>query len=367
MAKGNGKGKGKGKERDLSKTHAAKKAQIDKLIELAQASIRVRLPNNSRYVRPAAKMILQRTPAIPPTPTRQVPRVQRPISVCMPPTGPAKQPLKEFKPFSFLELPGELRNKIYAYAFPKEFFQLQWIDNGKKPRHLTYSLPNRGKLGPRLDPLVGHRRRLFDFPRRVRSSEYIPPYQLSPGPAALLLTCKKINKEATPVFYGSSTFSFHTPGTLRKFLNSVGPVSKASIQSLSIRHATAGNPVYTEYQSWKQIDDSSWEDLCWQASDDFSALIELTIDLTINDVPVLFGPLACWMLALLAFQDRGLKKCKVKLRNFTTDDAVLEVESMKLKQEILGKEFVEGEVDEVVKVVRAGPRRRVRVMNLVRP
>ena len=378
--------------REMKKSQAGKRAQIEKLIDserkkphldtatvrpAARANVRpiVRLPGQPLvrvsgqqagrrpYQKNGRQQVIPRPIRVPEIP---VPRpTGRPlkISVNLPLPVSAPEPVA-CKQFDFLLLPGELRNKIYNYAFPKEFFQLQWIK--KTANCLTYSLPKRGKLGPCLGPSAGRRRRLFDYPRRVRSNEVIPPYRLSPGPAALLLTCKKVNEEATAIFYASSTFSFNVPATLRAFLKPLSATAKEAIRSVAIKHHTAGNPMWTEFQPWKQTDDRRWDDLLWDAADDLVSLDHLSIDLTINDVPVLFGTNASWKVPFLAFQEMGIKKCEVKLRNFTTPEAVLEVEQYVLRKEILGKEFREEDEIEAEKMkVAAGKRRRVRVLNMV--
>ena len=388
-------GKKRGPLREISKAQAGKRAQIEKLIEserkepyLTTATIRPTSRSNTRPIvrlpgQPLAGTSAQQAGRARGRKNGRAQRQPIPRSISLPliPIPPPADrpreisvnlPLPELisesftgKALNFLLLPGELRNKIYGYVFPNEFFQLEWIKRTSE-QHLTYTLPKRGKSTSILGPSAGRRRRLFDFPRRIHSKEVIPPYRLSPGPAALLLICKKVNEEATPIFYGSSTFAFSVPGTLRAFLTALSPQSKEAIRSIALKHHTAGNPVYTEFQPWKSKDDNSWDNLLWEAAEDLENLEQLNVDLTINDVPILFGPRACWKVPLLAFQGKGLKKCDVKLRNFTTPDTVLEVEQMILKKEILGKEFKEeDEVMDKEKVKVAERRRRVRVLNLV--
>lgn len=387
------KGRSKGALREITKAQAGKRAQIEKLIEAERKKAKPKpvstvRPNARPNVRPIVRLPGQPLPPgsgqlaarpnqkrgrqflphplglpvipIPPSPGRP-----RNICVNLPMPQQVQQPIEE-KKFNFLLLPGELRNKIYGYAFPEEFFQLQFIK--KTTDSLTYSLPKCGKLGPYIGPSAGRRRRLFDYPRRVHSKEIIPPYRLSPGPAALLLTCKKINEEATPIFYGSSIFSFNVPNTLRVFLKALRPETKQSIMSLALKHYTAGNPRWTEFQPWKCRDDNRWDDLLWDASDELVSLDYLSIDLVINDIPLLFGPNVHWKMPFLAFQEMGIKKCDVKLRHQPTLDTVLEVEQMILKRDIMGKEYKEEEEElEEEKKLAAGRRRRTRVLNVVNP
>ena len=287
---------------------------------------------------------------------------RRQISVNLPPPAPALEPVQTI---SFLELPGELRNKVYAYAFPEEHFSLKWIPETHQ-KSLTYTLPKRSgkdRDGPQLGASAGRRRRLFDYPRRIRSTEMMAPYSLSPGPAALLLTCKKANDEATELFYASSTFAFSAPGTFKAFLAALRPKSTAAIRSLAIKHYTAGQPSFTDFCAWKAKDDDAWDDLMWEAEGVMKGIERFALDLTINDVPVLFGRGACWKVPYMAWEDMGIKECSVKLRNATTPSAVLEVEAYILRKQILGKEFVEEEQEEKAEV--AGRRRRVRVLNLI--
>lgn len=122
-----------------------------------------------------------------------------------PPPGFPRQPLN-LRLFKFCDLPRELRSKICDYVFTPDFYKICWADKTKSS--LTYQLPKRpAYASPRLDSSVSRRRRrLFDYPRRIRSNEVIEPYKPSPGPAALLLTCKLVNEEASSLLYSKSTF-----------------------------------------------------------------------------------------------------------------------------------------------------------------
>ena len=318
-----------------------KKAQIMKLVE--NAVLTIRLPAQKPVYRPLKELPPPRAALAISSPE---PRPKT-LLVRLPAQPPFRTPLK-CSPVKFLDLPGEVRNKIYGYAFTKEFFSIGWAEPSSTSmkinvRSLTYSLPKRPKnKSPQLAPGVCRRRRLFDLPRRLRSSEAIPPYQLSPGPAALLLTCKTVNREATPLFYGNSTFTFHSQTIFQRFLDTIGTSSKASIRSMHLKHYTAGHPFYRPHEWMKATYDDKWDDLCVQAAAELTSLEELSIDLTINDVPIAFTYHEKWMASLLEFEQCPLKRCSVRLHNSTAGDAVLEVEEYKLRKELLGDAFVEG-------------------------
>lgn len=342
------------KKANLSKSQKllrAKRAEIDKLIE--KAAITVRLPARMavqipivRQPQPPMQNLLPTT-AIPlPAPVAR----SQTIVVRLPTQPPLRTPLK-INAVKFLALPGELRNKIYSYAFTPEFYQIGWAGKGQKrdpavktkKRSLTYCLPKRpGCKMPQLAPDACRRRRLLDLPRRLQSNEMIPEYRLSPGPAALLLTCKTVNEEASPWFYGNSTFTFECQGVFQDFMETIGKSSKEAIRSLHLKHYTAGNAFYRCNQEYKTKFDRKWENLCWGASDELTSLEELGIDLTINEVPLRFHPDERWRLTLTAFADLELKRCSVILRNATALDTVLEVETYSLRREMLGEDFVDG-------------------------
>lgn len=313
----------------------AKKAETEKLIQTA-TQIRVKFPSRPSISCPLMQSIYPQP--VPPVPTQRV-RAQT-VAVCLPPlSGPPHKPLN-LRPFKFCDLPGELRNKIYRYVFTREFYKICWADKTKTS--LTYKLPKKPVYAsPRLDPSVSRRRRLFDYPRRIRSNEVISPYKLCPGPAALLLTCKLVSEEASSLFYSISTFTFQNMGTFAAFLDTISLAKKASIRSLHLKHHTAGNPFLTEYRKWKGVYDDKWDDLCLKVSDELTSLEELSVDLTINDVPMFFSPDEPWLMALLWFEGIGLKRCSLMLRSHGVVDTVLEVESDKLRRLLLGENFQE--------------------------
>lgn len=247
-------------------------------------------------------------------------------------------------PFSglgpFLDFPGEIRNLIYGYVFPRELYEIRCLN--KSAKSLTYRSGIQGLKGPRLDPSVGRRRRLWDYPRRIRSNELgIPLYELSPGPAAILLTCKQIHEEASSLLYNNSTFTFSSLRALSTFLNTIRISSKQSIRSLHLKHYTAGKLDLTNAKKGNEGYDQKWLYLCWKVREELCNLQELSIVLTINDSPLVFGEDAAWKAPFLAFEGTGLKRCSISLKG-RTNDTVLEVEAHKLRQLLLGENFPSG-------------------------
>ena len=248
--------------------------------------------------------------------------------------------------FPFLELPGELRNRIYEYSITKQYYEIGWVDNKRKTKSLTYWLPKLGKAyEPHLEADTARRRRQLDCCRRVPSQKRLAEGSVHAGPAALLAVCSKMHDEACSVFYSKSSFTFHGLGALRHFLNHLSPVAMESLTQLSIKYRAYGEPNRTEDQRWKAKHDQLWEDLCWRIADQCTGLTRLSLDLTLNKSPLWFAPFeladkagigARWIIPLWAFQDVGIQQCKVRLHCLSKDDSVLEVESWKVRKEILG-------------------------------
>ena len=260
---------------------------------------------------------------------------------------------------SFLLLPGEIRNKIYDLVFQHHVFELQW---NRPHNDLTYWVPGDSgaacldssirsprwqrrdpKLNPHLNPNASQRRRLFDLPCRQHSSiPNRPIYQLSPGPAALLLTCRQIHNETCSIFYGNNTFCFTSRTLLQKFLSSINVVSRASIQRLRLQHVTYGDPYRTSNCVWKELHDTGWDKACHQAAEELNSLKELSIRLRVCDVPLVLNLTASWVAPFLAFRGRGLTKVEIHL-SALADNKRLRACAQILREELLGVEYREDE------------------------
>ena len=253
--------------------------------------------------------------------------------------------------FPFLKLPGELRNRIYEYTITGQLYEIGWVDNNRKTKTLTYRLPKLGKAyEPHLEADTARRRRQLDYCRRVPSQKRLAEGSIHAGPAALLAVCSKMHEEACSVFYSKSSFTFHGLGALRHFLDHLSPVAMESLTQLSIKYRAYGEPNRTQDQKWKAKHDQLWEDLCWRIADQCTSLTRLSLDLTLNKSPLWFAPFdladragigARWIIPLWAFQDAGIQQCKVRLHCLSKDDSVLEVESWKVRKEILGASWDE--------------------------
>ena len=186
----------------------------------------------------------------------------------------------------FLRLPQELRNKIYLLAFKPENYFIDWeteyglLTHAKLPCHHT---PLYANLGTKRDYEASIRRGTGTF-YSLRSShspldlESPPTDVVPPGPASLLLSCRQINLEATPVFYGGSAFHFASRSVLRKFLYIISNTSKKSIRTLCIGFAETKVVSGTAaYPAWYTEDEADWARLFMQAANDLTGLEKLSL------------------------------------------------------------------------------------------
>ncbi|MCJ1459867.1 hypothetical protein MMC28_010246 [Mycoblastus sanguinarius] len=356
------------------KSMVGRKVEIDKLVEASKKAGKkplqqpiVRLPPNQKSPvqdlsprqpkqvlrRPSPKKILpnlkpeqdylildQRRPGLPATPLILLPKE---------PSTPRALRFALQGLFPFLELPGEIRNKIYDYTITDDYYVINWVNSHHKSKTLTHQLPRLGKaFSPHLRPDATMRRRLLDYHRRAQPPKCLPEEDLSPGRTALLLTCKTINAEASTVFYSKSTFAFSGLGALRHFLDNLSSRSKESITRLALKYRAYGNPLLTEDQPWKARHDRLWEDLCWRLADECTSLSHLSLDMTLNKSPVTFASFdqvdeagfgAQWIKPLWAFQDADIERCWCRLRCVGKEETILEVESWKLRKEIQGDKW----------------------------
>ncbi|KAI4145231.1 MAG: hypothetical protein L6R39_003887 [Caloplaca ligustica] len=322
----------------LKKTQEAADHEANSTVRISKKTAIVRLPGQgSVSVSKKMRVVYNQPPFVLPS----LPKASKNpnhVVVRLPPQQPPKEPT------NFLSLPNEIRNTIYDLAMPHKKYGIRFIrDKARPSTELTYHLPLSVTVsGPQLSVEAGKRRRLFDLPKRLYIDAAIPPYRLSPGPAALLLVSKKVNEDTAPILYGRNVFSFYAMQPLRKFLDRLRPQTRPMVRSLEIAHYTAGDPKETKDQVWKDIYDHSWNNLCFQIRDQCTGLASLALRLTINDIPFDMGPLANWMSPLYAFMNLDhLKKLDLRLHQVHTDDAILKVEAYEIRKELMGPNFYE--------------------------
>ena len=254
--------------------------------------------------------------------------------------------------FPFLELPGELRNRIYDLVIPCQTYVLNWVRNNQRSKTLTYHiLGKESTLTRRLDPHVIQRRKETKNPRSPFRKAIMEDIYSRGSHIALLWVCKKMYPEASSMFYSKSTIVLRRLKAIRHFLNNLQPPNKLAIRSLSLTYQTYGHTVLTANTEWKRKADLSWLELCESISDECPNLTFLSLDLNLNRCPISFAsirdegiathPFKQWMLPLWPFMDKGVpvERFVCRIRSNIVEDTVLEVESQNLRRDFLGEKW----------------------------
>ncbi|KAB2571544.1 hypothetical protein DBV05_g9791 [Lasiodiplodia theobromae] len=270
-------------------------------------------------------------------------------------TKPAIDKVKK-KRLGFLDLPGEIRNMIYAYCFEDEV-QVNMTPNAhhtleeKKVQPRTwasaparYERPklandnvsnNQGSNANRtaavnnsaplqltiidrgtavLSILAAGNPRppTHPEPRSIKYKPYRRRHNASPAnpseqpPAtkwptsvgALVLTNRQIHSEALSFFYATPLFTFETTNALLRFLALLPPHKLAYIRKLQIAHTTYGDPVNPRDDMWKARHERAWARAMGETARLLTGLQLLRCRVVANERPLVFGLGVGWAQAL---------------------------------------------------------------------
>ncbi|OJD32788.1 uncharacterized protein BKCO1_3600045 [Diplodia corticola] len=241
----------------------------------------------------------------------------------------------------FLDLPGEIRNMIYAHCFEDEI----WIDMtptadhilkqnkvqlgtwasaahaAPKPTTTTTSESNNEDTSnanptatgedtlalPHLT-ITGRRTARFSAttfatptPRlKPQKIAYKPhsrrghttttsPTKWTTSPGALVLTCRQIHHEALPFFYAAPFFIFSAPRPLLRFLALVPPPKLALVRKLHVAHATYGDPTRPRDEAWRTRHQAAWKRAMDEAARLLVGLAVLRCRVVANERPLVFA------------------------------------------------------------------------------
>ena len=254
------------------------------------------------------------------------------------------------KPCYFLELPGEIRNKIYASLFPSDTFHIKYLT--MKHKTLSYrSNHNKYTQGPYMAPgtklaiSTEVRRREFDRKRWMKDMERRPQYHITSGPTAFLHICRVVNEETSPIFYGRNWFVFEDPWTLRTFVQLMRDSTQATIKNVKLKHQTHGEPRYTKDRPFKTRYDRAWCKFCTSTELPCMPhnLERLSLQIEIRDNPCFLNMEAEWVKPLLALGNRSLRDVSIILLSIFKSDEELKACGEVLRRELLGRDYREDE------------------------
>ncbi|KAJ5825910.1 hypothetical protein N7474_003048 [Penicillium riverlandense] len=209
---------------------------------------------------------------------------------------------------SLLQLPGEVRMKIYSYLWNSYRVSIERNTSISPRFKLTYN--ELGKRDPNTHQLYHGTscRDLFT--------------------TGLIFTCKGIYRETLQLLYSNTHFVFCTIHSARRFLETVTPDAKAAIKHLGLRNTTYNEPFLNEHRPFKRRSDLAWSKVCERFARDLTALQTLDLEATILGWPLPLRVDGSWSrpyMHFCGFRETGrLTWVSVKLRltNAVTLDPV---------------------------------------------
>ena len=222
-----------------------------------------------------------------------------PVRLRLNPSAPKRKGL------SFLSLPGELRNQVYAF-YIQDGFRAELVGRNAGLRWSSIS----GKFLPKVDrEKAGTNKKENGWPT-LRISRKLGQYLRVHGMntdwgtsfCALILVSKQISLEVIPLLYASTTFVFAAPCRLSNFMARISKPSLEWVRKLHVQYSTYGNPKYTKDLIWETKHNTRWASIFQQAASLLKGLRELQIWLHVTETPLHFSLQATWVQPLLAFR-----------------------------------------------------------------
>lgn len=214
----------------------------------------------------------------------------------------------------FLDLSGEIRNRIYSHIFPEQQISLRC----SHPNHPATP----GASRPHSD--VSRRASQLYATRVLPDGADHHQHQLVFS-APLLRACRKIHEEALPLLYASVAFHFQSMKAVHRFLNGAPGQGLQQITKLAITQPGYGEPGRTRNTTWKAKHDERWMSTCKQIAQEMTGVQHLKLCLQICDWPCQLNLGSNWAKPLFFLKGPdGLKRVDVYLHSSSFPKARLE-------------------------------------------
>ncbi|ETN38754.1 uncharacterized protein HMPREF1541_06792 [Cyphellophora europaea CBS 101466] len=239
--------------------------------------------------------------------------------------------------FPFLELPGEIRNKIYDLTIPRSHV----LVIGSHPQR-EFQASQKHDLDP-----------IRKIPRYRLSGHVLSLDTTDADPLGFLRTCRLINQEAVPVFYSKTTICFNNIKTIHKFLNIAPASGLQSVSKISLTISSYGEPRLTRDTKWKNKQDKRWEDTCARLARNMTNLRCLELDLRLATWPTQLSVNADWTTPLMKLKGDGLHSVHLTLRHYRFNQTRLGMAARQAADRMMtaeGRE--ERDLDEALQAVR---------------
>lgn len=305
---------------------------------------------------------------------------------------------RQLHSFRFLDLPGEIRNKIYDLVFEnclvdvrvghQEQFHRGFLDRPsfgfqktphnehdkklrfddrkaaeKHPCHIyldPYSRVDSREAKQAPTPLAEQLRTIPQrrskpgqrgrgFRKRDVSRMYHDVLSASgsniAGTAAVhrvpfdfLFSCRQIYNEALCVMYARIVFRFTTNKALNQFLLATPLKALQAIHGLEIFHATYGEPELTVNRKFKLSADKKWSTTCKQIRERMTGLKNLRVHLQLHDWPCQLGLREEWAQPILSLRPDGFDRVDASLSHALFSDERLNYAARDLETAMMSKE-----------------------------
>lgn len=208
---------------------------------------------------------------------------------------------------SFLSLPGELRNKIYARAIP----ECRVLITATKPNKDLAKLKSMWS-----EEKVQHKRKCTKLFHTLDNNNIDQGFELT---IALLSTCRKVRDDVEQYLYSRTTFCFDSTKVLNRFLSTASNPGLRAIRKVEIFHQGYSNPENTKERIFRDRYYAKWLQVCTRFGNELSSLEELKLEAVLRKWPCEFAALndsndICRK-AFLQLTPRRLRKVEVKLQH----------------------------------------------------
>lgn len=235
---------------------------------------------------------------------------------------------------TFLDLPGELRTKIYELSFPTTRVEVTRAPAKSKEdnqRRLTHKA-----LAPR------------DEDHKIDRNAFIPKSM----PFGLVMASKQVYKETVCYLYSNTQFVFHSSKALKRFVLNSRCACQAYVRSMEIHRVVNGEPHLTFFRQFKLKGDIRWERMCRVISWTFPGLKELYFNVGIHDWPIKLRLDEEWARPILYFAENKVDHAEVNLRMRMFREDTVKAVAEKLERKLMTDEANMKDEEEFIKVVK---------------
>lgn len=258
------------------------------------------------------------------------------------------------KAISFLSLPGELRNKIYAEAIP----ECRILVAATKPNK------DHAKLkGMWSEEDVKHKRERMKLFHVLDNSNIDEGFELT---IALLSTCREVRDDVEQYLYSRTMFCFDSMNVLDRFLRTASKPGLRAIRKVELVHQGYSNPENTRDRVFRDKYYAKWLRTCTLFGNELIGLEELKLEAVLTKWPCEFAALNdskdIWRKGCVQLAPRRLKKVHIRLQHpmIRNNRNVLVDLARTLEDDMMTQEGKEArdkwEYDQVVNAVKAKKR-----------